>query len=216
MKFIIFLISAYVLGFLSAVPAGPVQIEVIRRSINGHLRSSLMVIIGAFAADVAYGAIAFFGIAPFLSEEKTKAIFLLGGAVILVFLGIMIIRQSLADGPVDYNSRYLRKKRWGLVSGFSLSAANPAMILWWLIAAKLFIDIRLINDMNANTAVSFLTAGGFGFVTYLSLVSVFLYWAKRFISDSKIRRINLACGILLLFIAAYFMYSSYSGFSHLQ
>ncbi len=32
MKFIIFIISAYITGSLSAVPAGPIQIEVIRRS----------------------------------------------------------------------------------------------------------------------------------------------------------------------------------------
>ena len=75
MHFIILLISAYLLGCLAAIPAGPVQIEVVRRSINGHLKSSLMVVSGAFLADVFYGTIAFFGIAPFLEEEKVMAVF---------------------------------------------------------------------------------------------------------------------------------------------
>jgi hypothetical protein len=34
--------AAYVTGVLAAVPAGPVQIEVIRRTINGHIRTRLL------------------------------------------------------------------------------------------------------------------------------------------------------------------------------
>ena len=75
MKPVIFLFSAYMMGFLAAVPAGPVQIEVIRRSINGHMRSSFMVIAGALIADIIYGVIALFGIAPFLNDEKVMAVF---------------------------------------------------------------------------------------------------------------------------------------------
>ena len=52
MHFIIFIISAYLMGCIAAIPAGPVQIEVVRRSVNGHLKPSLMVVLGAFFADV--------------------------------------------------------------------------------------------------------------------------------------------------------------------
>src|SRR3990172_4767905 len=102
MFFILLLISAYLLGFLAAIPAGPVQIEVIRRSVNGHLKSSLMVVLGAFLADVFYGAIAFFGIAPFLEKEKVMALFWLAGGLLLTVIGIVSIRQSLRNAEISY------------------------------------------------------------------------------------------------------------------
>ncbi|MBI5741997.1 MAG: LysE family transporter [Nitrospirae bacterium] len=208
MRYVIFIIAAYITGILAAVPAGPVQIEVVRRTINGHLRSSLMVILGALIADIAYGIIAFFGIAPFLEDEKMMAIFSTAGAALLIFLGIAVIRHSSADQASKKNSKFHRGKRWGLIGGFSLSAANPMMVLWWLIGVRIFKDIKLIDDFSPDIAVTFLAAGGFGLASYLLILSFFLYWAKHFISDTTIKRINLVSGVILLSIAAYFIYSS--------
>ena len=61
MEFTLFTISAFAMGFLAAIPSGPVQVEVARRSINGYLTSSIAIIAGAFVADAVYGVIALFG-----------------------------------------------------------------------------------------------------------------------------------------------------------
>ena len=90
MTYILLVISAYFMGCLAAIPAGPVQIEVVRRSINGQVKASLLVVIGAFLVDVFYGVIAFFGIAPFLEEKKVMAIFWLAGGIILMVMAFFI------------------------------------------------------------------------------------------------------------------------------
>ncbi len=156
MNYTVFLISAYLLGFLAAIPTGPVQVEVVRRSINGHLKTSLMVVCGAFTADVFYGSIAFFGIAPFLEEEKVMAVFWLAGGVILTVLGIVSIRHSLKNEAISYRPDHLKRKRWAFLGGLSLSATNPMMILWWLSGVKIFKDIGLITNFTSEIAVSFL------------------------------------------------------------
>jgi threonine/homoserine/homoserine lactone efflux protein len=208
MRSLILIISAYCTGFLAAIPAGPVQIEVVRRSINGHLRSSLMVVLGALIADIAYGVIAFFGIAPYLKDEQIMEIFWLAGGSILTILGVIIIRQSTGKSPQIYSSRFLKKKRWALLGGFSLSATNPAMVLWWLMGVKLFTDLKIIDSFAPDIAVSFLAAGGTGLASYLILLSLTLFWAKKFIPDNRLKRINLIFGIILLCISAYFIISS--------
>jgi len=212
MRYMVFITAAYFTGVLAAVPAGPVQIEVIRRAINGHLRSSLMVVIGALIADIAYGMVAFFGIAPFLEEDRVRVFFNIGGALILIFLGFSIIRQNSAKQTFNHESRFLKGKRWGLIGGFSLSATNPMMILWWLIGARIFRDIHLVDDFSPDVAITFLAAGGFGLASYLVSLSLFLYWAKHFISMNTVKRMNLVSGLILLFIAAYFIYSSFRYF----
>jgi len=207
MKYLLFPIAAYLLGCLAAIPAGPVQIEVIRRAINGYLKSSLMVILGAFLVDISYGGIAFFGIAPFLEEKKVMAICWLAGGLILAVMGILIVKHSLQLN-VDYDPAHLTKKRWALLSGISLSAVNPMMVLWWLSAARIFEDIGLIKELTPEAAVTLLAVGGLGLASYLSGLALFLYWAKKFISVEKMRHINFAFGILLLLIAIYFVYTS--------
>ncbi|HDL21071.1 MAG TPA: hypothetical protein ENH30_07325 [Nitrospirae bacterium] len=52
MKIFLFVILTYVMGFISAVPVGAVQIEVARRAVTGHLRAAIVVVIGSLVADV--------------------------------------------------------------------------------------------------------------------------------------------------------------------
>ncbi len=209
MNFTIFIISAYLLGFIAAIPTGPVQVEVVRRSVNGQLKPSLMVVLGAFVADVFYGAIAFFGIAPFLEEENVMAVFWLAGGVILTVLGILTIRHSLRDEEMSYVPDHLKRKRWAFLGGLSLSATNPMMILWWLSGVKIFKDIGLIDGLTSEIAASFLAAGSLGLASYLTGLSLFIFWAKKFISQRTLRRINLFFGSVLVLIAIYFIYTSF-------
>ena len=204
-----FLISSYLLGCIAAIPAGPVQIEVVRRSINGHLKASLMVAFGAFLADISYGSIAFFGIAPFLEEKKVMAVFWLAGGLILTVLGVMSIRHSLRKDEIIYTPEHLRKKRWAFLGGLSLSATNPMMILWWLSGVRISKDIGLIKDFNADIAVSFLLAGSLGLASYLVVLSIVIFWAKKFISWRTLQKINFFFGVFLILLAIYFIYTSF-------
>jgi threonine/homoserine/homoserine lactone efflux protein len=207
-KYIVFIIAALVMGFLAAIPAGPVQIEVARRAINGHLRSSLMVILGAFTVDVLYGVVAFFGIAPFLQKEIVMAIFWLIGGIFLLTLSYMIIKHSSKHHEINPNAGHLIKKRWGFVSGLTLSVVNPMLILWWLMGQRLFMDVGIIDNFTTSIAVSFLAAAAIGLAAYLTLLSLFLCWTKRFISPNRMKWINLSFGIVLVLIAFYFIFRS--------
>lgn len=208
MNYFLFIISAFLLGFIAAIPAGPIQIEVMKRSLNGHLKASLMVIFGAFVSDAAYGAIAFFGITPFLRERMVMAVFWMGGSMILIALGVLTIRNAQNFRDSGTQSKYLVKKRWSFLGGLSLSGTNPMMIFWWLLGARIFVDIGLIDVFTHRIAVFFLLAGSLGLASYLVVLSLALYWAKRFISIKGMRRINLGFGVVLILLAGYFMYTS--------
>jgi threonine/homoserine/homoserine lactone efflux protein len=208
MNYFLFIISAFFLGFIAAIPAGPIQVEVMRRSINGHLKAAFMVVLGAFVSDLLYGSIAFFGISPFLKERVVMALFWLGGSLILVLLGAFTIRNAASRDGSDTGSKYLIKKRWAFLGGLSLSGTNPMMIFWWLLGARIFIDIGLIDALTHRIAVSFLIAGGLGLASYLVILSLVLYWVKRFISVKRIKQINIGFGIILILLAFYFLYGS--------
>ena len=196
------------MGFLAAIPAGPVQIEVARRAINGHVRSSFMVIFGAFTVDVLYGVIAFFGIAPFLKKDIVMAAFWLIGGIFLLSLSYIIIINKDRQRFISVRSKHIINHTWGFISGFTLSAVNPMLIFWWLMGQRLFIDVGLIEYFNINIYLFFLAAAGLGLASYLTVLSLFLYWTKQFISANKMQWINFAFGIVLLLIGMYFIFRS--------
>ena len=208
MKFALFVIAAFTIGFLAAIPAGPVQIEAARRSINGNLKSAFMVVLGALVVDVFYGAVAFFGIAPFLQKEIVMAVFWLLGGIFLLSLSLVIIRQSSKHHEFNPDVNRLKEKTWGFISGLTLSVVNPMLIFWWLMGQRVFMDVGLIEDFTAEIAFSFLIAGGLGLASYLGLLSVFLYWTKKFISRRRMKWINVFFGLLMFFIALYFIFKS--------
>ncbi len=207
-EYILFIMAAFIMGFLAAIPAGPVQIEVARRAINGHLKSSFMVVLGAFTVDVLYGVIAFFGIAPILNKEIVMAAFWLIGGIFLLTLSYIIIIKKSKKQFLDVSSNYTTNNTWGFLSGFTLSAVNPMIILWWLMGQRLFIDVGLIGYFNINITLSFLAAAGLGLASYLLLLSLFLHWTKQFISANKMQWINFSFGIVLLLIGVYFIFKS--------
>lgn len=208
MEYLVIGMASFLLGSLVAIPAGPVQIEVVKRSLNGHLVPSLMVVFGAFMVDMTYGLVALFGIAPVLRDERVMAYFWLAGGVILVFLGIVTFRHNTGSSNPDKKPRHLGKKRWALLGGFSLSATNPVMVLWWLTAVRLFQDLGLITELTPRVSAVFLTAGSLGLASYLTALALFLHWAKKFISARKLRIINTVFGIFLLAVACYFIATS--------
>lgn len=205
MKMTALLFLVFLLGFLVAIPAGPVQIEVIRRSVNGHLKPALMVILGAFLVDMLYGVIAFFGIAPFLEQHMVQAVFWFSGGAILAGLGLLTLRHTRQEPDISQPSRLLSRKRWSLLSGISLSGTNPVMVLWWLSSLNIFRDLGLVPAFTPSVALAYLLAGSLGLAAYLLFLALLLHRARRLISLRRVQQINRALGIFLLCLSVYFL-----------
>lgn len=205
MKLAMLFTLVFLMGFLVAIPAGPVQVEVVRRAVNGHLKPSFLVILGAFLVDIFYGVVAFFGIAPFLESRTVMSVFWLSGSLILGVLGCFTISHSRRVHDTHRRSVYLSKKRWSFLSGVSLSMANPVMVLWWLSSLHIFRDLGLVPAFTTSVALAYLAAGSLGLAAYLLLLSLVLYRVKDFLSLRNMRQINIVLGIFLLSLSVYFL-----------
>ncbi len=192
------------MGFVAAMPVGPTQLEITRRSLNGYFSSALMIIVGQLISDLIYGIIALFGIAPFLQHPKVVAIFWLLNAVILVVLAIWTIRQNKHPSENrDQVRNRLGKHDVAFFIGFSLAITNPLMIVWWLLGARILIDLGLIVKYTALENVLFLGIGALGIGSYLALLALIVLKAKGYFSERNIHKITLIFSVFLLGLAAY-------------
>jgi threonine/homoserine/homoserine lactone efflux protein len=208
MKTLVLLLAIYIMGFLSAIPVGPVQIEIAKRSLHNHLRAAIMVALGAITSDILYGFIALFGVAPFFENKTAVAIFELCGTVIIWILAFFTLRQGTKPHPLGLNLTILKSKRIAFITGFSLSVANPMMIFWWLIGVQIVRHVNLVDTFTSAVSLSFVFSGGAGLATYLIAIAVALHWAKKFVSPRSLQKIYVALGISLIMLSLYFLINS--------
>lgn len=208
MNTFLFLFLTYVLGILTAMPIGATQIEIAKRSLNNHLRSAYMVAAGSVSSDVMYGAIALFGVAPFLENKTVVAIFGLAATAILWILAFFTFRDGKNTNMHELTNGTLKSGRISYMTGFSLAATNPMMIVWWLIGVKIIRDIGVVHKFDVNASLMFLIAGGFGLATYLLSLANILHRVKNFISDEMMKKVNKALGGVLVLLSFYFLITS--------
>lgn len=207
MNTFIFLILTYIMGFLAAIPVGATQIEIAKRSLNSRLKQAYMVVAGSVCSDVMYGFIAVFGLAPFLKEKVVISIFELAATLLLWLLAFLTFRDGKA-GQLDLNKISLKSKRLSFVTGFSLAVTNPMMIFWWLVGISILNNLGIAPSFDFRTSLLYLLFGGLGIASYLSILTYVLHWAKKFISESLMKKLNLGMGVVLLLLSFYFLVDS--------
>jgi threonine/homoserine/homoserine lactone efflux protein len=206
------LAAVFVMGFLAAIPAGPVQVEVARRALNGHLKASFMVVFGAFWVDALYGIAALFGISRLFVLQPVMSGFWLAGGLILAVAGVMTIRDAGQRHDTTVMSAYLSRKRWSVLAGISLSITNPVMVLWWLGSIHIFRDLGMVGQTPAAYAVVlYIASGSLGLAAYLCLLALLVYRARDFVSLRHMKQINIALGVFLLSLSAYFVFKGLQG-----
>jgi threonine/homoserine/homoserine lactone efflux protein len=199
------------MGFFSAIPVGPAQIEIAKRSLNNHLRAAIMVVFGAMSSDFMYGIIALFGIVHFFSNPKTVAIFELCGAVIFWILAFFTFKEGTKPHFLGFNRFILKSKRVAFITGFSLAVVNPMMIFWWLIGVQIVRHLDLVDTFTPALSFSFVLFGVLGLATYLTMLAAVLHRAKKFVSNKAMQKIYLALGVTLVILSISFLISSLKG-----
>jgi threonine/homoserine/homoserine lactone efflux protein len=207
MKHLYLFLLAVGLGFVTAIPVGGSQIEAAKRAIHGHLGAAWMVVLGSVSSDIMYGAIALFGVAPFLDIPWVMAAFSAVGAVVLWILAYMTIRESKKPHHLRLDMKSLRSRRWAYVTGFSLAATNPPMILTWLYGVTLAKHLGLATPLTIQARAIFIAGGALGLGGYLAGLSLVMYRIKHFIPLKAIGKVYYWLGIGLFALSSFFVYN---------
>lgn len=194
------------LGFFTAIPVGGSQIEAAKRAIHGYLWPAIAVTLGSVSSDIMYGVIALFGFAPFLEAPRVRAVFSAAGAVVLWGLAFWTIRESRKPHEFRLTQSSLKSKRRAYLTGFSLAATNPQLVLTWLYGITLARHLGLADPLTNSVKVIFLFGGALGLWSYIGLLTLMVHRIKHFIPMKSLRRIYLWMGVGLFLLSFYFVY----------
>ncbi len=192
------------LGFISSIPVGAVQLEVIKKTINGHTKPAIATAAGSALSDFMYGLLALFGFGHFLLMKDFQISIYCLGIAVLSFLVYKTFREReymlSNDCPIVY------KKRLSFLTGFTIAVSNPGMIIWWFVGFKLFADLEMFEVITSQIKFLFVFSGAFGLGLYLTLEALILHRLQGNISDKILFRLNMILMGILIVLIAYFIY----------
>jgi threonine/homoserine/homoserine lactone efflux protein len=199
---------AVALGVVAAIPIGPVQVEVAKRAIAGHLWAAHAVVLGSVTSDIVYGAVALFGMAPFLAVPRVLASLSALGAGALWVLAYATWRASRRPHELHLEQSSLGRRRWGYLTGFTLGSANPPIILSWVLGVALATRLGLASPLTHTAKLWFVAGGALGLGGYLAALAVAVHRVRHFISLRAIGRVYFWLAVTLVVLSAFFVYGA--------
>jgi threonine/homoserine/homoserine lactone efflux protein len=196
-----------VLGLLSAIPIGAVQVQVVKIALRGHRKTAISTALGSGTSDFIYGILTLFGFGNFMMSPGFQFFFYILGAAVLSFILYRTIREYQHGGPgMDTALQQKNKKKRGFATGFTLAITNPGIVLWWIVGFKVFLDLGLFTEVTIPLRIAFVLSGAGGLAGYLVILAMTIARVHRNIPDRMFRRMNLALIIVFAALILYFIY----------
>lgn len=189
----IMFLEGLAIGFVMAMPVGPIGLLCIRETLNEGLKRGIIVGVGAATADFIFSSVAAFGLTV-ISEtlDDQKFIFRLSGGILMIYIAIKIFRSSPANPVKIIDAQHFLKSYLKIVL---LTLSNPFTIFAFL---AVFAALNLEKSLELSSA-SALVAGVFtgSALWFLSLGTCLVIFRKK-IRSSGFRFINRVAGVLIV------------------
>ena len=190
-------LKGMIVGFLIAVPVGPINVLCVRRTIMHGRLAGIVSGLGSAGADTLFGAIAVLGLAALEGVMFAERFWIaLVGAAMLIVLGI---RTLLAGPPQPSSAPDPTSLLGDFTSTFILTLTNPITILSFL---GIFGAFGIQSDDMIDQYDGMLLLGVFlgSTVWWLLLTGVIGVFHGHF-NETGLRWANRVAGVLILAFA---------------
>jgi len=198
------LIKGMAIGFLLAVPVGPIGVLCIRRTLAEGRRSALSTMLGAATADFLYGAIAVFGvtlISTFI-REYFDWIRIIGG-IILLYLGVRTYRAHVGEETTRLT---INHHAGNFISTLLLTLTNPLTLFAF---AAVFAGFNAVEESSETYSALALASGVFfGSLAWFGFLTTVTHTFRTFLSRKGVDVINKGAGAFIIVAGLYALLSA--------
>lgn len=203
LKFTGTVLFGVIVGFVSSIPVGAVQLEVIKKTINGHKKPAIATAIGSATSDLIYGILALFGFSNFLLHKDFQIAIYSLGVLVLSFLFYRSVKER--EYMLHEEKRISYGKRLSFITGFTIAFTNPGMIIWWFVGFRLFADLKMFEVIPPFIIGLFVFSGAFGLGLYLTFVAIILHRYQKSFSERFLYVVNNFLMVILAALILYFI-----------
>jgi len=199
-------ISALIMGFSGAMMPGPLLTATINESFHRGFSAGPRMIIGHSILELILVIGLIMGLGEFLLMPLVKTTIAIMGGFFLLWMAWGILRDvGLNKVRLELAATGTTQKLQPELLGILASVSNPYWTIWWATIGLSYLVLSFEQGILGLSAF-FLGHISSDFIWY-SLVSLAVTSGKRFISHNVYRIILSICGIFLLCLAVYFIYS---------
>ncbi|MHB1419475.1 MAG: LysE family transporter [Bacillota bacterium] len=210
-------ISALVVGLSGAMMPGPLLTVTIKESARRGFIAGPLIVVGHGLLEFLLVIGLIYGLSDILKYPGVSISLAVFGGVVLAWMGYGVLTSALR-GEVNLNWQGQETKniapspieRLGpVLEGALISLSNPYWVLWWAAIGAAFV----IQSLQRGWAglLFFYSGHVLADLVWYSLVAVVVATGKRFLSERIYQGILSVCGAFLIALAAYFIYSGFSG-----
>lgn len=221
LEILLFYLIIYFIGFALCVMPGPVAIEVFHHALKRQNKHALSIGIGAGIGDGVWAMVAFFGITPFLKNDRgntLEGIFLLVAAVVTFIIGTLAIKNSGLVQKVEKKEEQIaekvkrKRKRWSFLKGVTLMLVNPLGIGSWMIVLSFLKKVKIYIPLTLTYEILFFIAVVAGAFSYSVVIVAITNRIKRLFDPEKTAKTVKILGYLLVGFSIYFLFHSIRAF----
>lgn len=206
-------LASLLMGFSGAIMPGPLLTVTINESLRRGFKAGPLIVLGHALLELFLVVLLLVGLGTFLANPPVKGLIgLLGGAFLFWMAYGMIQEARRKDLDFSLTSAHIGKKSLNpIVLGTTTSASNPYWSLWW---ATVGMGSLVLAGKNGFLGLASFYLGHISSdLIWYSLVSGAVATGRRVFTPVIYRGILWVCGLFLIGIAIYFMYSGIQFFA---
>jgi len=211
-------------GFFGAIPPGPLNITILRKTLHGGSRDAFRIAAGGAAVDALLCGLIGLGFGWLLERVVTNRWIKAPLALFLVAYGLKILfwdarrdASALADrengdsGSTRAPAPSAGRSSLSVLMGLLQGAANPTLLVTWTLLISFLVGHRLL-ETGPVPALGFALGVGLGvFGWFALLIELVEKKLKGLAVGVWMRRTTLLAGALLILFGLFFSYRSIAG-----
>ena len=213
------LLIGFLAGFFGAIPPGPINVTVLRKTLHGQRRDAFRVAFGGAAVDALICSVVGLGLGWALEMVATNrwvrgflALFLVAYGLKLLFIDLRKDDEAERLAAMNGNSDVVklpRKSRFPFVMGILQGAANPTVVMNWTLLIGFLVGHRLLVPTPGPAGAFGLGVGVGVFVWFALLIELMDHLRDH--AGRWVKRSTVAAGTVLVLFGLYFSAKAFSG-----
>ncbi|RJQ37055.1 MAG: lysine transporter LysE [Dehalococcoidia bacterium] len=198
--------TSFVVALSGALMPGPLLALTIAQAARRGFWAGPLLILGHGVLEIAILAVLVLGLRQLSGEGMLPAVIGIAGGIVLIVMGFGILARArrrmtlpTADPPEN------RRRRQGVVIGVLGSAANPYFFIWWVTIGASYLLWAL--KLGGWGIASFYTGHILADLGWYALVAFVVATGRKVISDAVYRWVFIFCGLALVGLGGYFIFS---------
>lgn len=203
--------TSFIVALSGALMPGPLLALTVAQAARQGFWSVPLLILGHALLELPILALLVLGLVRFEGEGTVPAVISTIGGIVLVIMGLAVLARSRQSTDIATAARPAKgNNRQGIVIGILGSAANPYFFIWWVTIGASYLLWSL--KLGAWGVASFFTGHILADLGWYTLVAFVIATGHKVMSDTMYRWLFIVCGLALVGLGDYFIFSGTSYF----